>query len=49
MPIPTAEDQVKFLSNIQRVLSEGDFVATYKYALLLSMADIAVDHGDDSG
>ena len=49
MLIPTAEDQVKFLSNIQRVLSEGDFVATYKYALLLSLADIAVDHGDDSG
>jgi hypothetical protein len=31
----------------QRLLSEGSFVATYKYALLLSLADLAVERGDD--
>ena len=46
---PTPEYQVQFLSNVQRLLSEGQFVATYKYALLLSIADLAVELGDDSG
>jgi hypothetical protein len=31
------------------LLAEGQFVATYKYALLLAIADIAVESGDDSG
>ena len=46
---PTAEQQVKFLSNLQRLLGEGQFVATYKYALLLALADIAIEAGDDTG
>jgi hypothetical protein len=46
---PTAEQQLKFLTNLQRLLDEGQFVATYKYALLLALADIAVEFGDDSG
>jgi hypothetical protein len=37
------------LSNLQRLLAEGQFVATCNYALLLSLADIAVEAGDDSG
>lgn len=49
MTPPTAEQQLKFLTNIQRLLSEGQFVATYKYALLLALADIAVEAGDDRG
>lgn len=36
MTAPTAEQQLKFLTNLQRLLSEGQFVATYKYALLLA-------------
>lgn len=40
---PTPEDQVEFLQNLQRLLSEGLFTATYKYALLLALADIAVE------
>jgi hypothetical protein len=43
MPRPSAEAQVAFLANIQRILSEGQFTATYKYALLLALADIAVE------
>ena len=49
MTIPTAEEQLKFLTNIQRLLAEGQFTATYKYALLLALADIAVEIGVDSG
>jgi hypothetical protein len=38
MPLPSPEDQVQFLLNIQRLLTEGQFTATYKYALLLALA-----------
>jgi hypothetical protein len=46
---PSAEEQVRFLLNLQRLLEEGSFVATYKHALLLSLADVCVEKGDDSG
>lgn len=49
MSPPTAEQQLQFLTNFQRLLAEGQFVATYKYALLLALADIAIESGDDSG
>jgi hypothetical protein len=39
---------IRSLSNLQRLLSEGQFVATYKYALLLALADIAVEQGGDT-
>ena len=35
--------------NIQRLLDEGSFVATYKFALLLALAELAIERGDDSG
>jgi 5-methylcytosine-specific restriction endonuclease McrA len=47
--IPTPDDQVKFLRNIQRLLAEGLFTASYKFALLHAIADLAVEKGDDSG
>lgn len=47
--IPSSEEQVTFLLHIQRLLSEGSFVATYKHALLLSIADICVERDDASG
>ena len=47
--LPTPEQQVRFLLNVQRLLEEGSFVATYKHALLLSIADSCVELGDDSG
>jgi len=40
--------QIEFLTNLQRLLSEGAFVATYKYALLLSLADVCVEMGHDN-
>jgi len=48
-PVPTPEEQVQFLRNVQRLLAEGSFVASYKYALLHALADLAVLKGDDSG
>lgn len=47
--IPTPEEQVLFLRNIQRLLAEGQFVASYKFALIHSLADLAVLKGDDTG
>lgn len=48
-PIPTPEDQVHFLRNIQRLLAEGLFVASYKFALVHALADLAVLKGEDTG
>lgn len=48
-PTPTPEQQLLFLRNIQRLLSEGLFVASYKFALIHALADLAVLKGDDSG
>jgi 5-methylcytosine-specific restriction endonuclease McrA len=42
------QQQLEFLSSIQRLLAEGQFTATYKYALLLVIADICVECGYDS-
>ena len=47
MSQPTSEQEVEFLVNLQRLLTEGQFVATYKFALLLALADIAVEDGAD--
>jgi 5-methylcytosine-specific restriction endonuclease McrA len=49
MPHPTPEKQIQFLVKIQRLLSEGRFVASYKFALLQALADLSVEKGDDSG
>ena len=49
MPIPTPQQQVEFLQQLQRLLDEGQFTSTYKFALLLALATLAVDKGDDSG
>ena len=35
--------QIRFLTDIQRLVADGQFVATYKYALLLALADLAVE------
>lgn len=40
------EHQIQFLNNIQRVLDEGQFTSTYKFALLLAIADICVEEGN---
>jgi hypothetical protein len=47
--VPSAEEQVQFLLRLQRLLGEGLFTATYKYALLMALADLSIELGDDSG
>lgn len=49
VPPPSPEAQLAFLSKLQRLFAEGDFTATYKYALLISLADLAVELGADDG
>ena len=49
MPVPSPQEQVEFLRKLQRLLTEGQFVASYKFALLRALADLAVLKGDDSG
>ena len=46
--IPTAEYQLLFLKKIRRLLDEGQFSSTYKYALLIALADLSVEFGEDS-
>ena len=40
----TSEGKLNFLNNIQRLLREGDFSATYKFALLRALADLCVEN-----
>ncbi|WP_429356465.1 HNH endonuclease [Paraburkholderia sp. 32] len=40
---------MSFLAKLQRLFAEGDFTATYKFALLISLADLAVEGGPDEG
>jgi hypothetical protein len=40
---PTAQAQLEFLRNLQRILNEGSFVATYKYALIRVLADLSIE------
>jgi 5-methylcytosine-specific restriction endonuclease McrA len=41
------EFQLAFLSKLQRLFAEGDFTATYKFALLIALADLSVELGRD--
>lgn len=49
MSIPSAEEQLAFIQKIQRLFEEGDFSATYKFALLIALTDLAVERGNDEG
>ena len=46
---PSPEEQLVFLSKLQRLFAEGDFAATYKFALLIALADLAIELGNDDG
>ena len=46
---PTADQQIEFLAKIQRIFTEGEFTATYKFALLIALSDLAVELGRDTG
>lgn len=46
---PSDSDQLLFLSRVQRLLDSGRFTATYKFALFLTLSELAVELGDESG
>lgn len=45
----SAQLQVVFIRYIQRLMVEGDFVATYKFALLHALADICIEKAIENG
>ncbi len=47
--VPTAQEQLKFLKNIQLILQSGSFSSTYKFALLISLSRLVIEKGQDSG
>ncbi len=48
-PIPTAQEQLKFLNQVQYLLQNGRSTTTYKYALLMSLVRLSIEKGDNSG
>lgn len=48
-PLPSSDAQLQFLQHLQRLFEEGEFSATYKYALLLALAELAVELGSENG
>lgn len=46
-PTPTEGFQLDFLRKLQRLFNEGQFTATYKFALLNALADLAVEGEED--
>lgn len=46
---PSAQFQLRFLRDIQRIFDDGSFTASYKFALLQAIADLAIRVGDDTG
>jgi 5-methylcytosine-specific restriction endonuclease McrA len=46
---PSAEVQLEFLQRISRILDEGRFTTTYKFALLIALTNVAVRRGRDDG
>ena len=49
MATPTDRQQLDFLAKIQRLFAEGDFTATYKFALLMALAELAIEIRVDDG
>jgi hypothetical protein len=48
-PPPGPLFQIRFLKELQRILEEGRFTATYKFALVHALADLSVQMGRDTG
>lgn len=48
MDLPNAQQQLKFLKNIQLILQSGSFSSTYKFALLISLSRLAIERGEDT-
>jgi 5-methylcytosine-specific restriction endonuclease McrA len=44
---PSPEEQLAFLAKLQHIFEEGEFTATYKFALLVALTELAVERGAD--
>lgn len=44
----SAEQQLKFLKQIQQILQLGSFSSSYKFALLISLSRLAIEQGEDT-
>lgn len=49
MSVPSPEAQLEFLTKLQRLFAEGEFTATYKFALLIALAELAVERSGTTG
>lgn len=47
-PIPSGDDQLVFLTKMQRLFDRGSFTSTYKYALVIALADLCVEREADA-
>ncbi len=45
--MPSADEQLDFLNRLCRVLNEGRFTTTYKFALIVALSNLAVRRGTD--
>ena len=43
---PGDRGQLDFLQHVQRIFDEGEFVATYKFALLIALVELAIERGE---
>jgi hypothetical protein len=43
---PTGDQEADFIRNLQYLLAEGEYVSTYKYALLIALTRWALEHVD---
>jgi hypothetical protein len=46
---PVGRRSARVLATLQRLFAEGEFTATYKYAQLIVLSDLAVELGTDDG
>ena len=40
---PDDRGQLDFLQHVQRIFDEGEFVATYKFALLIALVELVIE------
>ncbi len=46
---PSAEEQLQFLTDLQRLFDEGQYSTTYTFALLMALSDLSVEQGNETG
>jgi len=48
-PVPSADEQLVFLTKMQRLFDRGSFTSTYKYALVIAIADFCIERAAADG